>query len=51
MSNFLNKCPGEVDPDKEIVTFNATSLYTKILHEYGLNILGYFLTNFPEFPI
>ena len=37
--DFLNKCPREVDPDTEIVTFDVTSLYTSISHEYGLRIL------------
>ena len=41
--DFLKKCPREVDPDKEIVTFDATSLYTSIPHEYGLKALGYFI--------
>ena len=34
----------EVDPDTEIVTFDVTSLYTSISHEYDLKALGYFLT-------
>ena len=46
--DFLNKCPREVDPDTEIVTFDVTSLYTSIPHEYGLKALGYFLTTFKE---
>ena len=45
---FLNKCPREVDPDTEIVTFDVTSLYTNIPHEYGLKALGYFQTTFKE---
>ena len=46
--DFLNKCPREVDLDTEIVTFEVTSLYTSIPHEYGLKVLGYFLTTFKE---
>ena len=46
--DFLNKCPREVDPDTEIVTFDVTSLYTSIPHKYGLKALGYFLTTFKE---
>ena len=42
--HFLNKCPREVDPYTEIVTFYVTSLYTSIPHECGLKALGYFLT-------
>ena len=45
---FLNKCPREVDPDTEIVTFDVTSLYTRISYEYDLKALGYFLTAFKE---
>ena len=44
----MNKCPREVDPYTEIVTFDVTSLYTSIPHEYGLKALGYFLTTFKE---
>ena len=36
--DFLNKCPR--DPDTEIVTFDVTSLYSSIPHEYGLKALG-----------
>ena len=43
-----NKCPREVDPDTEIVTFDVTSLYTSIPQEYGLKGLEYFLTIFKE---
>ena len=32
----------------EIITFDVTSLYTSIPHEYGLKALGYFLTTFKE---
>ena len=46
--DFLNKCPREVDPDTEIVTFDVTSLYTSIPHECGLKALGYFLATFKE---
>ena len=46
--DFLNKCPREVDPDTEIVTFDVTRLYTSIPHEYGLKDLGHFLTTFKE---
>ena len=46
--DFLNKCPREVHPDTEIGTFDVTSLYTSIPHEYGLKALGYFLTTFKE---
>ena len=46
--DFLNKCPREVDPDTEIVTFDVASLYTSIPYEYGLNALGYVLTIFKE---
>ena len=46
--DLLNKCPREVDPDTEIETHDVTSLYSTILHDYGLNVLGYFLTTFKE---
>ena len=46
--NFLNRCPREVDPDMETVTFDVTSLYTSIPHEFGLKDLGYFRTTFKE---
>ena len=36
--DFLNKCPREADPNTEIVTFDVTSLYTNIPHEYGLKL-------------
>ena len=45
---FSNKCPREVDHDTEIVTFDVTSLYTSVPHEYDLKALGYFLTAFKE---
>ena len=38
----------EEDPDTEMVTFDVTSLYTSIPHEYGLKALGYFLTAFKD---
>ena len=44
----MNKFPRDVDPDTEIVTLHATSLYTNIPHEYGLKALGYFLAIFKE---
>ena len=47
-TDFLNKRSREVDPNTEIVTFDVTSLYTSVLHEYGLKALGYFLTTFKE---
>ena len=47
-ADFLSECPRDVDPSTEIVTFDVTSLYTSILHEYSLKALGYFLTTFKE---
>ena len=46
--DFLNKCTREVDPDKEMVAFDVTSLYTSISYEYGRKTLRYFLTAFKE---
>ena len=43
---FVNKCPRDVDEDTEIVTFDVTSLYTSIFHEFGLEAIDYFLTNY-----
>ena len=34
--DFLNKCPRDVDDDTEIVAFDILSLYTSILHKFGL---------------
>ena len=38
--HFLSKCPRDVDEDTEIVTFDVFSLYTTILHEFGLEIIN-----------
>ena len=46
IKKYINKCFTE--PDTTIVTFDVTSLYTSIPHEYGLKALGYFLTTFKE---
>ena len=46
--DFLNKFPREVGPNTEIVTFDVTTLYISISHEYGPKALGYFLTIFKE---
>ena len=46
--DILSKCPREEDPNTEIVTFDVTSLYTSIPHEYGLKALEYFLATFKE---
>ena len=46
--DFLIKCPREVDEDSEIVTFDVSSLYTSIPHEFSFEALHYFLTTYQE---
>ena len=46
--DFLNKCQREVDINTKIATFDVVSLYTNIPHEFGLEALDYYLTNYPE---
>ena len=43
--DFLNKFPRDVDENTEIVVFDVISLYTSILHQFGLEAIDYFLTN------
>ena len=45
---FVNKCPRDVDEDTEIVTFDVTSLYTSIFHEFGSEAIDYFLTKYQD---
>ena len=45
---FVNKCPRDVDEDTEIVTFDVTSLYTSIFHEFGPEAIDYFLTKYQD---
>ena len=40
--DFVNKCPGDVDEDTEIVMFGIISLYTIIFHKFGLEAIDYF---------
>ena len=46
--DFLIKCPRNVDEETEIVTFYVISLYTRVLHEFGLEAIDYFLTKYQE---
>ena len=46
--DFLNKCPGYVDENTDIVTFDVISLYTSIPHKFGLETIDYFLTKYQE---
>ena len=46
--DFLIKCPRVVDEDTEIVTFDASSLYRSIPHEFSFEALDYFLTTYQE---
>jgi hypothetical protein len=46
--DFLNKIPEDVDPDTLLVTFDVTSLYTNIPHEFGVEALTYWIEKYPE---
>ena len=46
--DFLNKCPGDVDKDTEIFTFDLVSLFTSIPHRLGLKAIDYFMIKYPE---
>ena len=48
MNYNLNKCPRDVDEDTEIVTFDLSSLYASIPHEFSLEAIDYFLTKYQE---
>ena len=47
-TDFLYKCQRKIHPNTEILTFDATSLYTCIPHEYALKASGYFVKTFKE---
>ena len=44
--DFLIKCQIETEHETVIATFNVVRLYTSILHDLGLEAIGYFLSNF-----
>ena len=44
-TDFLNKCSRESSSSTVIATFDITSLYTSIPHEYGLEAIKYWLDN------
>ena len=42
-TDFLNKLPKNVSKDSELITFDVTSLYTRIPHTLGLRALEYWI--------
>ena len=46
--DFLIKSPRDVDEDTAIVAFHEISLYTSIPHEFGLEVIVYFLNKYQE---
>ena len=44
--DFLNKCSRHNSPDTILATFDITSLYTSIPHQYGLEAMRYWLENY-----
>ena len=46
--DFLNKIPEIVHPNTLLVTFDVTSLYTNIPHDFGLQALAFWIEKHPE---
>ena len=46
--DFLNKIPETTDHNKLLVTFDVTSLYTNIPHDFGLQAIRFWIEKYPE---
>lgn len=46
--DFLNKIPETTDPNSLLVTFDVTSLYTNIPHDFGLQAIKFWIEKHPE---
>ena len=47
-NHFLNSIPWKTDPNKLVVTFDVTKLYSNIPHEFWKQVISFWIEKYPE---